>query len=404
MKNLIETITDEIEQGNCQELPEDVVNDGTDHAERMALSQFLARYQHSPHTLRRYSIELGRLWLWSKLHGKRISELSGAHLVAYENFLRDPQPRSDWCMPKRFKRHDPRWRPFTGPLSVSSIKHAFSAIQALMTVWLRSGYIERDPMATKVKTKAHMSGKSTIKPSTGMKEVGPLADACVEKREAPVPSKQRWFDEVMSGAINQALSSMPDGTRSQLAKKLHYALVVRLLTVSGVRISEIANCAQGNLRAERNGWWLTVIGKGGEARDIPLPTAFITDTLIPWRTFNRLPSLPIEGEDTPMLPPRLYRPGKEGVTERQALKIVKAVGAMAVAFLPPDAHRAAQLLPRASNHWFRHSFATSLIDADVPVKIIMETMGHNSERVLRIYDHKSEDARHDAVVAVSRNL
>lgn len=219
-----------------------------------------------------------------------------------------------------------------------------------------------------------------------------------------VASVDKWFDKEMREAIHEALDAMPSDTLPQCFKRHQYRLVIGLLQKSGCRISELENGFQGNFIERRTGWWLRVTGKGGEERDIPVPDDFIDQTLVPWRIFNKLPALPESGEVTPLLPARKHKPGKSGIRTRMALNIVKEVATMAIDFLPEHSRRAARCLAKASNHWFRHTFATALIDDDVPVKTILATMGQKSETTLRIYDHKSDDQRYDAVTRTSTNL
>jgi len=389
--DLIQQLADDVSQEKSVAQPATstlLINDGSYAAERHALYAFLYKFRRSPHTLRRYTTELSRLWRWAQWQGKFISSLSTLDLEHYEEFLRDPQPRDMWVMTKRYKKDDEGYRPFTGPLSISSIQHAFAAIQSLMTAWLKLGYIKTDPMAVKAKiNSAHMSERPAL-----------------NDRPVPVPSEDRWFDDQMSEAIRNALAAMPEDTRNLKAKKVQYTLVVRLLTISGMRVGELANATQGNLRDKGNGWWLTIIGKGNKERDIPIPANFIADALIPWREFHVLPPLPSMEEETPLLPPRIYRPRKKAMTTRMALNIVKEVAQMAIQQLPPEAHYAATMLERASNHWFRHTYATKLIDNGVPTQTILKTLGQKSEEILRVYDHKSKEARHKAVVNVSSEL
>lgn len=356
------------------------------HPETIAIAQFLYRWRNSPNTLRRYRTELSRLWLWAGERSKLISELSHEDFEEYEDFLADPQPKERWLSKRRFPRDDPNWRPFVRGLSSSSIQHAFNAIRALMTTWRRSGYIQRDPLAN----------KTPLRHS--------IADKIAPTESGSVPSEDRWFDASMSGAIKEVLEALPGATPGDVEKKQQYSLIIRTLTVTGARVSELTNARQSQIYEDRSGWWIKLRGKGGKIRSVPLSADYIKGVLLPWRVGHGLAAIPSQDEDTPLFPPLGWKPGRPGISSRMTLNIVKHVTASAAALLPIEAQRSAALMRRASNHWFRHTFITSLIDNDVPTKTIMTTVGQNSEKTLRIYDHKKDRDRHEDITRVSMTL
>lgn len=351
-----------------------------------ALKAFLSKWSQSPHTLRRYRIEIARLWLWATEQGCLISELSYEDLNAYRNFLQDPRPYERWCSGKKYRRDSQHWRPFVSALSLSSIHHAFSAIGAMYSVWLRSGHITCDPMANVTKIKEVLANGVT-----------PFADTTVD-------STEKWFDDRMASAIREALASMPEETPAAEQQRAQYTLIVRTLTVTGARVSELVHAKQSQIYEDRSGWWIKLRGKGGKLRTVPLPNDYITDVLMPWRIEHDLPAIPEVDEITPLCPTRAWKQGKPGISSRMVLNIVKDIAARAAALLPADAQRASRLLPRASNHWFRHTFITALIDQNVPTKTILTTVGQKSEHTLRIYDHKQDHDRHVDVTRVASKL
>ena len=46
-------------------------------------------------------------------------------------------------------------------------------------------------------------------------------------------------------------------------------------------------------------------------------------------------------------------------------------------------------------HMFRHTFATSLLDADVDIRYIQEMLGHSSITITEIYTHVAVAKQHN---------
>ncbi|MFR6391719.1 MAG: tyrosine-type recombinase/integrase [Roseburia sp.] len=49
-------------------------------------------------------------------------------------------------------------------------------------------------------------------------------------------------------------------------------------------------------------------------------------------------------------------------------------------------------------HMFRHTFATSLLDADVDIRYIQEMLGHSSIHITEIYTHVSTAKQRDILM------
>lgn len=59
-------------------------------------------------------------------------------------------------------------------------------------------------------------------------------------------------------------------------------------------------------------------------------------------------------------------------------------------------------LPRITPHGLRHSCASLLMQAGVPVKAVSERLGHSSVNItLNVYSHLAEDMQRDAARAMS---
>ena len=49
-------------------------------------------------------------------------------------------------------------------------------------------------------------------------------------------------------------------------------------------------------------------------------------------------------------------------------------------------------------HMFRHTFATSLLEADVDIRYIQEMLGHSSINVTQIYTHVTMSKQRDILI------
>lgn len=100
---------------------------------------------HRPyHTYRSYRKEAERLLLWALIErGKALSSLDEADEQAYLRFLLDPQPANRWLGSPAHGRWSPLWRPFAGPLSVDSRRHATRVLRALFSFLVEQRYLEK---------------------------------------------------------------------------------------------------------------------------------------------------------------------------------------------------------------------------------------------------------------------
>jgi hypothetical protein len=78
---------------------------------------------------------------------KALSSLTLDDALAYRDFLADPQPAAQWLGLKGVLRFTPLWRPFAGPLRVSSQKQSLVILHGLFEWLLSTRYTTVNPFA-----------------------------------------------------------------------------------------------------------------------------------------------------------------------------------------------------------------------------------------------------------------
>src|SRR5690606_34487075 len=111
-------------------------------------------------------------------------------------------------------------------------------------------------------------------------------------------------------------------------------------------------------------WWLTIHGKRGRYREVPLTQAAL-DAITDW--FH---SRPQSAADTLLVSlPRARSATPRAMNERDVGRVVEHYATLAG--LPPD---------RRGAHVLRHTFCTRLAERDVPIDVIRALAGHSDIR------------------------
>ena len=348
--------------------------------DRSAVLAWLARYSDSPATLASYRKEAERLMLWCGLqHGVALSDLTHEDLLVYQRFLADPQPAERWVMApgQKPRRASPLWRPFAGPLGVSSQRQALSILNAMLSWLVEAGYLAGNPLALSRRKRRHAA-----------------------------PRVSRFLPMEHWSAVKDTIEAMPVITERDRQHASRCRWLFSLLYIGGLRVSEICAATIGGFFSRRGAdgrerWWLEVAGKGGKARLVPA-TGELMAELIRYRKASGLSTLPLEGETLPLMMP-LIGPAKP--MARSAIhEIVKAVVQESAARLRqrgPEFEAAAAHLEQASTHWMRHT-AGSHLSEKADIKVVRDNLGHANISTTSIYLHSEDDARHDATAAVHR--
>ncbi|MEK8052950.1 phage integrase family protein [Ideonella sp. DXS22W] len=346
-------------------------------------------------TRRAYTKEAERFYLWC-LHarGKPLAAIDVADCRSYLDFLAAPPP--EWVNARPAARTDPAWRPLRGPLGGASLNFARVVVQNLFDDLCASGHLPANPMRA-------LARQRTALPRA--------------------PALERAFTEAewrfVMGQLDRQLLTRDPTDRGQ-AEARRIALLLHLLSATGLRLSEIAAATLADLRlrppsgtrdlalgpeagAEEGpvadmalgaGWLIRVQSRHGGARELPLDAALhalIARHHEDAAAIATLPSPPpivctlaerprrwIDGPDgvvqlSPQQPPTIRALGAAGVylTLKRFFRRI-AADAAAVDGLSRERLRA------ASTHWLRHTFGREAVAAGMPLDALRRALGHAS--------------------------
>ncbi|WP_042881329.1 tyrosine-type recombinase/integrase [Cupriavidus necator] len=356
-----------------------------------AVTAWLARYADTPATVSAYRREVERLLLWAVLQlGKPLSSLTHEDLLVYERFLADPQPAARWVLAgsKKLARHHPDWRPFAGPLSPASVRHALVILNALFAWLTEAGYLAGNPLAL------------------------------ARRRRAPSrPRITRYLSHELWATVKETVEAMPVGTERERLHAARCRWVLTVLYLGGLRAAEVTGTPMGAFFCRRDGsgverWWLEVTGKGNKTRLVPASDELVAE-LARYRRAHGLAPTPQPGETRPLLLPVIGRKDRQhdrqheekGLSRGALHLILKEVFGLAAARLRargPEWAAQAALLAGASAHWLRHTAGSHMTDQQVDLRYVRDNFGHASISTTSGYLHSEEDARHEATQARHR--
>ncbi len=156
---------------------------------------------------------------------------------------------------------------------------------------------------------------------------------------------------------------------SQVARLIEAAsegrnrVLLKLLYVSGVRVSEICRLKWCDALARQEGGQLTVFGKGGKTRSVLLKPKV-------WQQLHAL-----QGEAKAVDAVFRSRRGGGALDVSQVRRIVYA------------AAKKAGLEQKISPHWMRHAHASHALDRRAPIHLVQATLGHASVSTTGRYLH-----------------
>jgi site-specific recombinase XerD len=347
-------------------LAEDAITEATTDIE--LAREFIAHGELSVKSIQNTQKELFRFLTWCREEAKKtLVQLNVADLNSYKEFLKNPPPA--WVSTTKWPRSDPRYRPFTGPLSDPSRRQAMIAVKGLMGFAEQTGYLRRNPAAL--------------------------------VRNVRAPSASRITRYLTQDAIALALhtvSTRQADTPAAIRRRARDRFLLVAFAHTGARLNEIVSASMGSIYTEGKGrWWLDVLGKGNKPRRLPVPPDML-DALRDYRlAFELLPQASRSDRTPLVLSSRSREPAR--ITDEAAAEAIKAVFADAAraADAQGDADTAATLR-QASAHWLRHSMLTNHANNGVQLKTLQDTAGHANIATTAAYLHKTDNERYDEII------
>lgn len=331
--------------------------------------EFIANGELSAKSIANTEKELYRFLTWCREESKKsLAQLNVADLNAYKEFLRNPPP--DWVSTTKWPRSDPRYRPFTGPLSDPSRRQSMIAVKGLLAFAEHTGYLRRNP------------------------------GALVRNVRAPLASRiTRYLTlDAIALAVATVSRRLPDSPAALRRRERDRFLLIAFAH-TGARLNEIVGANMGAIYSEGHGrWWIDVLGKGNKPRRLPVPDEML-GAFKRYREAFGLPPHTARADRMPLVLSSRSRTVRR-LTDEAAAEALKGVFAEAAAAATQagEADIAASLR-HASVHWLRHSMLTNHANNGVQLKTLQDTAGHANIATTAAYLHKTDHERHDEIIA-----
>ena len=149
--------------------------------------------------------------------------------------------------------------------------------------------------------------------------------------------------------------------------------VIELLFATGIRISEL--CSLKSLNVDLYGQTILIYGKGSKERKIQIGNNDVITILKEYKA-----AFKTEIQNCKYF---FVTQSSKPLSDQSVRRMINKYTSLAAIEL------------HISPHMFRHTFATSLLEADVDIRYIQEILGHSSINVTEIYTHVAMSKQRD---------
>ncbi|MTD33823.1 tyrosine-type recombinase/integrase [Paludibacterium sp. dN 18-1] len=336
-------------------------------SDQQAVLTWLSEFLNSPRTLASYRKESERFLMWLDERQQRLSSVRREDVLEFERFLAHPTPQKKWLGPSKPRQH-PDWKPFSKPLTASSIRQSLTILGALFSYLNNAGYLNGNPFKL----------RRSPSPRTMTNQV------------------EHFLSEAARHQLQSTLAELPRHTTREKQHAERADWLFSLLYLTGARRSEVANACMGDLFERQGNWWWRITGKGGVSANVPVSDELL-GKLKRYRLSLDLGALPISGETTPLvcrLPGKNRQQALQPLTDKAIYLICQEIFARASTNSSNPALR--RELEQATPHWMRHTAASHQLEAGVPLLVVSQNLRHASIQTTRRYLHTEDDARHAA--------
>jgi site-specific recombinase XerD len=342
-----------------------------------AINCWLTEYSQSKDTQRNYRKDAERLLLWSiNEKQKPLSSLNAEDLLTYSKFLDNPP--SHWCgkkLARNGKRWSTNWRPFVGSLSANSKTVAFANLTSLFNYLFETNYLAQNPVLA--------VRRQVRKNKSRVEQEQHIAERIIDFEE--------WE------AIQEVMNAMSENTDEEAWEKVRVRFLIALFYFGALRNNELATHTMAAFKkvrdwqAGKDRWWLYIVRKGNKLKKIPVNQALL-ETLITYRQFLKLPDLPEQHEDEPLIK---SLETQRAISTRRINQIIKEITFKAAEKFLPEQIEKVQRLRKFSAHWSRHLSLSMQSVCNISKINIKENGGHENEQTTDIYLHAFDNQRHE---------